>query len=407
MGHGRRDQDDALRVVNDRSVADLRVALRSNLDFMVCMNIQPTSVAIPHRTLELENKPDFDAAMRRIEAWFHGEILDRAPVRFSAHNAFLDSGGDLAGLPVEERRARWLDPEYQVDRFLFSIESRTFHGETFPVYWPNLGPDVYAAFYGAPLHFGEVTSWSTPIVREWTDVDKLQWRLDNEYFKKIDELTHHALERCVGRFMVGYTDLHPGLDCAAAWRDPQQLCIDMIDHPDQVARLADRSIADFEAIYDHFDALLKAAGQLSVSWMGIPSFGRMHIPSCDFSNLISPTMFRAYGLPILQREAKTMTHNIFHVDGKRVARHLDAILSVPEVHAIQWVQGVGDDQPIMQWVPFIKHVQARGVPLIVDLHKAELEDFLEAVSPAGIFLWIATDGEEEDLAIIRRLERWK
>ena len=49
-----------------------------------------------------------------------------------------------------------------------------------------------------------------------------------------------------------------------------------------------------------------------------------------------------------------MTHNIFHVDGKGVARHLDAILSVPQVHALQWVQGVGDDLPIMQWVPFLK-----------------------------------------------------
>jgi hypothetical protein len=357
--------------------------------------------------MDLENKPDSDAAMRRIEAWFRGELLDRAPVRFMAHNAFLDTGADLAGLSAEERRARWMDPEYQLDRFLSSIEGRRFHAETFPVFWPNLGPDVYAAFYGAPLHFGEVTSWSTPIVRDWGDLDAVRFDRNNEYFRKIDELTRYALERCAGRFMVGYTDLHPGLDCAAAWRDPQQLCIDMIDHPEQVARLAELAIGDFEAIYDHFDALLKAAGQLSVSWMGIPSFGRMHIPSCDFSNLISPAMFREYGLPILQREVRTMTHNIFHVDGKRVARHLDAILSVPEVHAIQWVQGVGDDQPIMQWVPFITRVQARGVPLIVDLDKVELDEFMAAVPATGIFLWIATDGQEEEIAIIRRLERWK
>ena len=376
-------------------------------DFYPGMNAQPKQAFAPTVALELENKTDFDAAMQRIEAWFRGQLLDRAPVRFMAHNAFLDTGADLAGLSAEERQARWMDPEYQVDRFLSSIESRRFHGETFPVYWPNLGPDVYAAFYGAPLHFGEVTSWSTPVVRAWEDVDGLQFRPDNVYFKKIDELTRHALERCTGRFLVGYTDLHPGLDCAAAWRDPQQLCFDMIDHPEQVGHLAERSIDDFEAIYDHFDAQLKAAGQLSVSWMGIPSFGRMHIPSCDFSNLISPAMFREFGLPILQREVKTMTHNVFHVDGKRVARHLDAILDVPEVHAIQWVQGVGDDQPIMQWVPLIKSVQARGVPVIVDLNKVELDEFMAAVSPIGIFLWIAADGEDEELGIIRRLERWK
>ena len=181
----------------------------------------------------------------------------------------------------------------------------------------------------------------------------------------------------------------------------------MIDSPQQVTRLTELAIADFEAIYDHFDVQLKAAGQLSVSWMGIPSTGRMHIPSCDFANLISPAMFRQFGLPILQREGRSMTHNVFHVDGKRIARHLDAILSVPEVHAIQWVQGVGDDQPIMQWTPLLQRLQARGVPVIVDLHKAELDDFMAAMRPQGLFLWIAADSEDEELAIIRRLEQWR
>lgn len=345
--------------------------------------------------------------MRRIYAWFAGEIIDRPPVRFMAHNAFLDTAVDFAGLTPAECQARWYDPEYQIDRYLRAIAGKRWHGETFPVYWPNLGPDVYAAFYGARLHFGEVTSWSEPLVRDWDDLARVRLDMSNKYARTLNDLTRYALERCPGKCLVGYTDLHPGLDCVAAWRDPQQLCFDMIDSPQQVHRLAELSIADFETIYDHYDALLKAHGQPSVSWMGIPSFGRMHIPSCDFSNLISPRFFVEFGLPILQREVRTMTHNIFHVDGKRVARHLDAILSVPQVHAIQWVQGVGDDQPIMQWTPFIRSIQARGVPVIVDLNKAELDDFMQAMRPDGLFLWIATETEEEELAILEKVARWR
>jgi hypothetical protein len=140
--------------------------------------------------------------------------------------------------------------------------------------------------------------------------------------------------------------------------------------------------------------------------MGIPSFDKMHIPSCDFSSLISPAFFDEFCLPVLQREVKPMTHNIFHVDGKGVARHLDKILSVPEVHAIQWVQGVGDDLPILQWIPLIKQIQAVK-PVIVDLHKDELESFIEQMEPEGLFLWIATENEAEELAIIKRLEKWR
>ncbi len=100
-----------------------------------------------------------------------------------------------------------------------------------------------------------------------------------------------------------------------------------------------------------------------------------------------------------------MTHNVFHVDGKGVARHLDAILSVPEVHAIQWVQGVGDDRPIMQWVPLIKEIQARR-PVIVDLNKNELDDFMDVMEPKNIFLWIATEKEEQEHALLKRISQW-
>jgi hypothetical protein len=78
---------------------------------------------------------------------------------------------------------------------------------------------------------------------------------------------------------------------------------------------------------------------------------------------------------------------------------------VPEVHAIQWVQGVGDDYPILQWVPLIKEIQAQK-PVIVDLQKHELEPFIEQMSPEGLFLWIATESKDEELAIIKRLEKW-
>jgi len=359
-------------------------------------------------TVQIEGMDDFEMSMKRIDAWYENEIIDRPPVRFVAHNAFLEAAKeDISQLSPSQKKAWWFNVETQINLFIQSIEGRKFHGETFPVFFPNLGPDVYAAFYGAELEFGEVTSWSIPLVCEWADVEKLKLDTDNEYFRKLEELTQCALEQCSGKFLVGYTDLHPGLDCVAAWRDPQQLCFDMIDNPDKVRELVDLAIADFELIYNHFDDMLKGHNQLSVSWMGIPSFGRMHIPSCDFSTLISPAFFREFGLPILQREVQTMTHNIFHVDGKGVARHLDAILSVPQVHALQWVQGVGHDLPIMQWLPFLKELQARGVPMIVDLNKKELHAFMAEMKPQGLFLWIATDTEQEELDILKLIRQWE
>ncbi len=354
--------------------------------------------------VELEGMPEFEQSMKRIYAWFAGEVIDRPPVRFSAHNAFVMDQA-LKDYPSGNLKDRWFDEEFQVETYLKSIAGRMFHGETFPVFWPNLGPEVYAAFYGSELQYGEVTSWSRPLVRTWEDAARLRLDMQNEYFRKLDGLTRCALERCPGKCLVGYTDLHPGVDCVAAWRDPQQLCLDILEEPERVEALIEIAIADLERIYDHFDTLLKARKQLSITWMGIPSFGRMHIPSCDFSSMISPKYFQRFCLPVLQREVRTMTHNVFHVDGKGVARHLDMIFSVPEVHAIQWVQGVGSDLPILQWIPLIKRIQASR-PVIVDLHKTELDAFMAQMEPEGIFLWIGTENEDEERDLLKRIEKW-
>lgn len=355
--------------------------------------------------VELEQKPDFGNCMERIYAWYNQEIIDRAPIRFTAHNAEYSEAHLLKDRSWPSLKDRWWDTEYQIELFEHQLKHSVFHAETFPVFWPNLGPEVYTAFYGVELEYKEVTSYSIPKVKDWSQLDDIQLDFDNPYFRKIEEMTYAALERCSGSYLVGYTDLHPGLDCAAAFRNPQQFCIDFLLEPDEVKRLIDISSRDFQKIYDHFDLILKKHNQPSVTWMGIPSFGKMHIPSCDFATMISPDQFEEFVLPVIQNEVKLMTHNVFHLDGKGVANHVDHLLAMPEINAIQWVQGVGDDLPIMQWVPFIKKIQAAGKSVVVEVQLHELEDFIEVMGPQGLLLCMAADPDIQP-DIIKRIEKW-
>ena len=342
--------------------------------------------------------------MERILAWFAGEVIDRAPIRFSAHNAEYDHTSAEAGR-WPNLRDRWFDAEYQVDRFLRSLEGQVFLAESIPVFWPNLGPEVYAAFHGSELVYQEVTSYSVPLVPTWEARGRIRFDPANEYFQKIEEMTALALQRCAGKSLVGYTDLHGGVDCAAAWRDPQELCLDVVTEPERATELIRLAAENFPSVYDRFHRPLAVAGQPSVTWMRIPTPGKMHIPSCDFAALISPAHFEEFILPGLQEEVRAMDYNIFHVDGRGVARNLDRILELPEVQAIQWVQGVGTDRPIMQWVPLIKRIRAAGKSVVIDLQPPELEVFLAEFPPEGIFLCIEADpGIQPD--ILRRIERW-
>jgi len=354
--------------------------------------------------LELECKPDFEMSMKRIYAWYEGEIIDRAPVRFTAHNSFVNE--KKSKHRWTNIKDKWLDVEFQVESFLQSLTGKKFLAETFPVYWPNLGPNIFASFYGCTLEYDEVTSWAEPCISGWYEFESLKMSKNCENFKKIEELTKYALEVCTGKFMVGYTDLHPGLDCVAAFRGTQDLCMDFYDYPEEIKKAVQSITPDFLEVFDHFDSMLKERNQLSVTWMGIPSFGKMHIPSCDFSAMISKNQFIDYCIPVLKDEVKHMTHNVFHLDGKDVTRHLDVLLEMPEINAIQWVQGMGDNKPIMQWMPLIKKIRAAGKSVVVDLDKQELEDFITQTGPEGILLCIPVDDEEEQKAVLRRVEKW-
>lgn len=355
--------------------------------------------------IALEGKPDFEMAMRRIDAWYEGQMLDRPPVRFSRHNAEFEVTEDDPNRWAN-LKDRWFDAQYVVESFEKSIEGKVFRGETFPVFWPNLGPNVYAAFFGCELEFGEVTSWIQHAVHQPEDIAKLKFDRSNEYFAQIDKMTKLGLEACHGKFLVGYTDLHFGLDAVADWRGQSDLCLDLYDRAEMVEEMLALASRHWSETYDHFDTLLKGNGQLSVTWMAIPSYGRMHIPSCDFGALISPDLFEKYALPAIRKEVARMTNNIFHLDGAGVARHLGPILEIREIQAIQWVQGVGDDQPIMQWVDLLKRIRAAGKSVVVDLQLAELEGFIDAMAPEGIYLCIPSENDQQEEAILERVQRW-
>jgi hypothetical protein len=355
--------------------------------------------------VEMETKPDIEEAIERIYAWYDFEMIDRAPIRFSSHN----EQNERVSKDVNTHKSfkeRWFDFEYQIDQHLTEVKNKKHLAETIPVFFPNLGPEVYSAFYGGEMEYRDVTSYYKTYIREWEEMKYLKLDTGNWYWQKLEALTDLAIEKCNGYSLVGYTDLHPGLDCAAAWRDPEQFCLDLLLNPEESKELLHKAEMDFHYIFNYWDKKLKDSKQLSVTWIGLPSFGKFHIPGADFSSMLSTEMYVEYGLPRLQNEVKGMDHVVSHCDGKGVAKHIDQILTVPEIRAIQWVQGVGDDEPIMQWVPFIRELQSQGKGVMVDLKPKELERFMQAVDPRGIFLCISAE-EEIQGDIIKKVEKWK
>jgi hypothetical protein len=76
-------------------------------------------------------------------------------------------------------------------------------------------------------------------------------------------------------------------------------------------------------------------------------------------------------------------------------QHLPTLLSLPELHAIQWVPGAGREA-IVQWIPLIQHVQAAGKSIAVYVQPEEIPLLLKECRPEGLF--INTSCPSEDAA---------
>ncbi len=359
-----------------------------------------------HQLTPLATKPDYARCVERIEAWWQQAVIDRPPVRFYKHNAQFEAGEALDRTRWPSLEARWFDVEYQVTSFEQSIAGKEWVAETFPMFWPNLGPSVYSAFYGGRLEYSEVTSWYEAVVTDLDDLSPIGGDpFRSVYFRKLEELTRAAIARGGDRYWVGYSDFHPNLDCVAAWCGMDNLFLAMAEEPEKLAKLSELSVRDFQKIFGHFDAMLKAAGQPSGTWMNLPCAGRLHIPCCDVSCMISTPYFGQFSLANLPREMAGMDHAIYHVDGKGVANHLEQILAHPGIQAIQWVQGLGVDWPIIQWVPLLKRILAAGKSVLVDVPIEELEEFMDCMPREGVFLCLGVAPEAEK-AVLKRIERW-
>ena len=340
--------------------------------------------------------------MDRAEAWWHRQVIDRPPVtmhvrperaprKVPAHHASL--------------RERWLDVEYAVACAEASVESGVFLAENFPRYMPNLGPEICAALYGAELEFTENTSWSVPCLGDLRELLDRQPDLDNAYWATIRQMTELSVQRGAGRWITAVTDLHTNGDLLAALRDPQRLALDYADDYEAVQLTCRHVTPHFRIMFDDLYGRLGPDSPCA-TWGAALARGTMYYTSCDFVCMISPRMFAETILPALDWETRHVDHSIYHLDGPGARVHLDAILAMEALDAVQWVYGAGAGRAA-DWIDVYRRVQAAGKGievLAVDLHDART--VLEHLNPEGLWLYVgggySRDEAESFLADLRR-----
>jgi hypothetical protein len=114
-------------------------------------------------------------------------------------------------------------------------------------------------------------------------------------------------------------------------------------------------------------------------------------------------------LPGLIEECKFYDRSIYHLDGPGALKHLDSILSIPKLNAVQWVPGAGNGG-FERWIPVYQKIQAAGKGIqLATVSLKNLELVFETLRPEGV--WFSgiegVHDRETAEAVLKRIAAWK
>jgi len=345
-------------------------------------------------------KEDWDKTKIKYDEYWNRENHDRPLISItSPKNNIKEIDLKVHG----NIKDRWLNTEYIIKKARLNFENTFFGGESYPILWPNLGPDVFSAFYGADIEFGENTSWAHPIITDWDKALNLTLDDKSFWYKKIVQMTKDIVEDSKGDYMVGITDLHPGSDGLVALRGPENLCYDVLDEPEKIKENVSKLLLGFKKITDELYSITQKYQNGTTNWMGIWNSKKWYVTSCDFSCMISQDMYKEFILPELSEEIDYLDASMYHLDGPGALKHLDTLLGIEKLKGIQWVYGAG--QPTAShWIPELKKIQKAGKLIHVDIVPEDLDVLLRELEPEGVMYQTWCSSEEEARALLKKVE---
>lgn len=126
---------------------------------------------------------------------------------------------------------------------------------------------------------------------------------------------------------------------------------------------------------------------------------------CDMSVMISPRLFDEFIAPELKAQSRMLDYALYHFDGVEQIRHLDTLLSIPTIRAIQWTQVAGQP-PCTDYMPELRRIQRAGKGLIIHVSADQVETLMRALSSKGLYLLIHVDSRMEADELLRRVGQW-
>ena len=308
--------------------------------------------------------------------------------------------------PYRDLNQRWFDPEWRAEYLDWYVAHSSLMADMLPVANTQLGPGSLAAILGGVFEGGEDTIWIHPDPNYTDDIkfdpQPPNWLLHQELLKA-------CKAKAQGHYYVGMPDLMEGMDVLAAIKGTDKVLLDTVMQPEvlehQMQQINDIYFKVFDELYD----IIREGDEMAFCYFSSWAPGKMSKLQSDISTMISVDDYRRFVQPFIREQCQKIDYTLYHLDGVGAMHHLDALLEIKELNAIQWTPGVGEPQGgSPKWYDLYKKILAGGKSIMACwVTLDELRPLLDNIGGDGVHLEMDFHNEREVEQAMRIIEEYQ
>jgi hypothetical protein len=352
--------------------------------------------------MKLINQDNWERSKERLTAFWQREIVDRPVIQVTAPRRH---GYPYNWWRILDEKAQ-ADPEAVICTMFEHWDNTYFAGDAYPTVYPNFGPGALTAFMGSPIHYDNDrgTSWQEHTAASLDDV-VIPITPSGPLWETALDWNRRFVKLAPDRFIAGVIDLGMAADALAVLRGTENLCLDLLDQPERIKLLLKQL---FNLWTNAYTALYQELpeGNGSNTWLTAWAPGRSFPLQNDFSCMISTAMYRELFLDDLQAYCDWLDFPVYHLDGPDAIKHLDMLLEIPSLKAIQWTAGAGQ-QPMPYWIPMLQRIQAAGKGVVIYIEPEELAPIMAGLRPEGVIVTLNAPDMATADALVASVSVWQ
>lgn len=344
---------------------------------------------------------DWARVKETYDAWWNRK-LDRPVIKVTLKQGHVYTGSTPLLTQATCHRLD-ISAEDVVERIHAELEQEEYLGDAFPmVNFDVFGPGVLAGFLGARLNNASGHVWFEPTRKLELKDMHFEYDPDNVWLKRIKDIYRAGAKKWKGNVLMSMPDLSSVLDVLAILRGTNDLLLDLYDEPEEVQRVQEELQTLWMQCYNDLNDVLQTVNPGYSDWSGLFSSVPSYVLQCDFSYMISPDMFRTFVADGLRRFCDVLPHTLYHLDGKGELPHLEQILSIKNLGAVQWCPGEGVPRT-MEWPEVYQQIRAAGKNIHVLGNEVDFRSIAAEVGDKGLYLNLHCGAErrQEMLAFLK------